>query len=97
MSGLTFRVGAAVIAVTTLATGLAVGATPVVGFEDAASATDLTTIPPLSTPPAPTDGIPAPIANQTGTTAIPLPPGVVVGLIGLASAAIARHRYLKRH
>jgi hypothetical protein len=29
--------------------------------------------------------------------AVPLPPGVYVGLVGLASAAIARRRYLKRH
>ena len=29
-------------------------------------------------------------------TAVPLPPGVYIGLFGLASAAIARRRYLKR-
>ena len=28
---------------------------------------------------------------------VPLPPGVYVGLVGLASAAIARRRYLRRH
>jgi hypothetical protein len=28
---------------------------------------------------------------------VPLPPGVYVGLVGLASAAIARQRFLKRH
>ena len=35
-------------------------------------------------------------AQPAATTAIPLPAGVYVGLFGLASAAIARRRYLKR-
>jgi hypothetical protein len=34
-------------------------------------------------------------ADETRRT-VPLPPGVYVGLVGLASAAIARQRYLKR-
>lgn len=34
--------------------------------------------------------------QPAATTAIPLPPGVYVGLLGLASAALARRRYLKR-
>lgn len=39
----------------------------------------------------------ASVANEAGPTVVPLPPGVLVGLMGLASAAIARRRYLKRH
>ena len=41
------------------------------------------------------DVIGAALPAQT-TTAVPLPPGVYIGLFGLASAAIARRRYLKR-
>ena len=102
MSGLIVRVAAGVIAAAALSAGVAVGATPAVDIEDTASA-DLTVAPPfavgslaepLSTPPG-GDALSAPIANQT-TTVIPLPPGVVFGLVGLASAAIARRRYLKR-
>jgi hypothetical protein len=40
--------------------------------------------------------VPAPVASQVTGTAIPLPPGVAAGLIGLASAAVARRHYLKR-
>jgi hypothetical protein len=43
------------------------------------------------------DALPAPVASETAGTVIPLPPGVYMGLVGLASAAIARRRYLKRH
>ena len=38
----------------------------------------------------------APVPVHTTGTVIPLPPGVYVGLVGLASAAIARRRYMKR-
>ena len=95
MSGLRVRVGAAVIATMTLFACFAAGATPVVPVEDVFSSADLSPVQPM---PAPTvgDALPAPMANQT-TTAIPVPPGVVFGLVGLASAAIARRRYLKRH
>ena len=41
--------------------------------------------------------LPAPVGTPPAPVTLPLPPGVVVGLIGLASAAIARRRYLKRH
>ena len=40
-------------------------------------------------------GVIAPLPAQT-TTTLPLPPGVYIGLFGLASAAIARRRYMKR-
>lgn len=43
------------------------------------------------------DPLAAPVATQAAPAVVPLPPGVVVGLVGLASAAIARRRYLKRH
>ena len=106
MSGLIVRVAAGVIAAAALSAGVAVGATPALDIEETASA-DLAVAPPLAvgslaeplTGPlsaSPSgDALSAPIANQT-TTVIPLPPGVVFGLVGLASAAIARRRYLKR-
>jgi hypothetical protein len=43
------------------------------------------------------ESLPAPVASETTGTVIPLPPGVYVGLFGLASAALARRRYLRRH
>ena len=100
MSGLIVRVGAVVIVAAALGWAAPASATavaaPVVPVEDTASSVDLATLAPLTAPPA-GDPLPAPLANQTGTTAIPVPPGVVFGLVGLASAAIARRRYLKRH
>jgi hypothetical protein len=44
------------------------------------------------------DALATPVTPPTAATgtAIPLPPGVYVGLVGLASAAVARWRYLKR-
>ena len=38
----------------------------------------------------------APLPAAQTTTAVPLPPGVYIGLFGLASAAVARRRYMKR-
>jgi hypothetical protein len=43
---------------------------------------------------APADMVAA--AAPAQPTAVPLPAGVYVGLFGLASAAVARRRYLKR-
>jgi hypothetical protein len=56
-------------------------------------------LPPAADGPATVIGeaLPTPVASETTGTVIPLPPGVYVGLFGLASAAIARRRYLKRH
>ena len=93
MSGLKCRVGAAVVAATTLWAG-AVRAAPAVvvaGPSSGGSTSSVAVVPPG------TDALPAAIANQPQTTSIPLPPGVFVGLFGLASAAVARRRYLKRH
>ena len=42
------------------------------------------------------EALPAPVATQAAPAVVPLPPGVVFGLVGLASAAIARRRYLRR-
>ena len=95
MSGLMVRLGAVFVAVAAMSARLEAGATPVVPVEDRASSVDLAAVSPLSAP-ADVDGLATPIANQTSTTAIPLPPGVVFGLVGLASAAIARRRYMKR-
>lgn len=46
--------------------------------------------------PPPADGPTVIGAEPATTAAIPLPAGVYVGLVGLASAAIARRRYMKR-
>ena len=96
MSGLIVRIGAVVVAAAALLAVAPAGATPVLPVNDASPSVDYGTLPSLSMPPG-TDGLPAPVATQTSTTAIPLPPGVVFGLVGLASAAVARRRYLKRH
>ena len=96
MSGFKVRVVAAVIAAAALGSGAPAGATPVVPVPDASSSVDLGTLAPL-TPPPTGEPLSSPLANQTSTTVIPVPPGVVFGLVGLASAAIARRRYLKRH
>ena len=50
---------------------------------------------PVNLPGDAPDVISAALPAQT-TTAVPLPPGVYIGLFGLASAAIARRRYMKR-
>lgn len=53
--------------------------------------------PPLTDLAPAVDAVPSTIgASPATSTAIPLPAGVYVGLVGLASAAIARRRYLKR-
>ena len=99
MSGLIVRVGAVAFAASVLSAGGVRAATPVVPVVDPSSSSETVTIAPLSTQlgAAGPDALPAPIANQTSTTVVPLPPGVVAGLVGLASAAIARRRYLRRH
>lgn len=51
----------------------------------------------LPAAPAGDDPLLAPVATRATPAAVPLPPGVVVGLVGLASAAVARRRYLRRH
>jgi hypothetical protein len=90
------RIGAVVVTVAALWSVEPAGATPVIPVEDTASSLDLGSLPSVSTSPA-ADALPSPIASQTSTTVIPVPPGVIFGLAGLASAAIARRRYLKRH
>ena len=97
MSGLMARFGAAAIAVAALCARVDARATPVVPVEDRASSVDLAAVTAIPQTPSDLDALSTPIANQTTTTAIPVPPGVVFGLVGLASAAIARRRYLKRH
>lgn len=93
MSGLAVRVGAVVLACALFVSG---------GTVRAASprATGITA--PLAD--APGVFAPAPLRvgesrNRADDTprSVPLPAGVYVGLVGLASAAIARRRYLKRH
>jgi hypothetical protein len=91
---LKFRVAAAGVVAAVLSAGGASGAPPAVSGVDVWPA-DVAPMVPLGAPAA--DALPAPIADPSGPAPVPLPPGVFVGLVGLASAAIARRRYLKRH
>ena len=93
MSGLRLCAGAVVVAAAALPAGLfgAAPVVPVVGPSSVQAANQIATVAPGA------DALSGPIPNQTATTTIPLPPGVFVGLTGLASAAIARRRYLRRH
>lgn len=105
MSGLMVRISGTLLAVAAMLFGVNAGATPVLPVNDyTAAAETAAAVPPLpSLAPASSlavadgDVLPEPITAQTSTAVIPLPPGVVFGLVGLASAAIARRRYLKRH
>lgn len=96
VSGFKVRIGAAVLVCAGLATISSAAREPVV---------------PVVIPTLPADSIPpvaetvshgddlllATVANEAGPTVVPLPPGVLFGLMGLASAALARRHYLKRH
>jgi len=94
VSGLMFRVAAAGVVAAVLSSGRATGAPPAGSVVDVWRA-DVAPVVPLGAPAA--DVLPVPIADPSGPAPVPLPPGVFVGLVGLASAAIARRRYLKRH
>ena len=91
MSGLAVRVGAVALACALFVPGGAVWA-------DSPRTSGLTA--PLADAP----GVFAPAPLRMGQPrdvdaprSVPLPAGVYVGLFGLASAAIARRRYLRRH
>jgi hypothetical protein len=77
-----------------LSAGAAAGAAPAGAIADLWAA-EAAPIVPLSPPPA--DVLPVSAPDPSGPASVPLPPGVFVGLVGLASAAVARRRYLKRH
>jgi hypothetical protein len=99
VSGLIVRVGAALVVCAALSAAATADPVPIVPLNIPSSSPEGPVVPPfpdLSATPV-GEALPTPVASQTTGTAIPLPPGVVFGLVGLASAAIARHRYLKRH
>jgi hypothetical protein len=85
MSGYKSRAGGWVIACAML-----VGSVAAARAEGPAAAA-----PPAVNLPA-ADTLPPPLPAETTGTVVPLPPGIYVGLVGLASAAIARRRFLKR-
>lgn len=96
MSGFKVRIGAAVLVCAGLASVSSAAREPVVPVVISTLPAD--SIPPFSdTVSLRDDVLSASVANEAGPTVVPLPPGVLVGLMGLASAAIARRRYLKRH
>ena len=98
MSGLIVRIGAAVVIGAALSVSVMADPAPVVPVTLDSPLLEIPTLPPASDVSVSVmDALPAPVASETATTVIPLPPGVYMGLIGLASAAIARRRYLKRH
>jgi hypothetical protein len=77
-----------------LSASAAAGAAPAGGGVDLWTA-EAAPLVPLSPPAA--EALPGAIPDPSGPAPVPLPPGVFVGLVGLASAAIARRRYLRRH
>ena len=90
-----FRVGAAVVVCAVVTVAARADPVPVEPVVIPYPALDVTAVAPeLAAAPA-ADAVPV-AAQPAATTAIPLPAGVYVGLFGLASAAIARRRYLKR-
>lgn len=90
------RIGAAVLVCAGLAAASSAAREPVVPVVVSTLSAD--SIPPVTETVSPGDDLlSASVANEAGPTVVPLPPGVLVGLMGLASAAIARRRYLKRH
>lgn len=96
MSGFKVRISAAVLVCAGLSAGSLAAREPAVPVVVSTSPAD--SIPPASVLlPIGETFLSAPVADEAGPTAVPLPPGVLVGLMGLASAAIARRRYLKRH
>ena len=96
MSGLTVRIGAAVLIGAAWCAGARAEPAPVVPVTIEVPALDSPALRSVADAPGSAVGQALPPAGDTAGTAIPLPPGVVAGLIGLASAAVARHRYLKR-
>ena len=96
------RTGAVGVACALLSAGALAGAAPAVpgapgtppgALSPTADAPVVVPIPVNVPGEAPVE-LPAPAAAQA--TPVPLPAGVYVGLFGLASAAVARRRYLKR-
>ena len=92
-----FRVGAAAVVCAAVSVGVMAQSPPAEPMMIPYPSLDETAITPASDFIAP-PGANAPLvaAQPAATTSIPLPAGVYVGLVGLASAAIARRRYLKR-
>jgi hypothetical protein len=93
MSGFAVRVGAVVLACALVVPGAT-------SYGDSPPAAGLAA--PLADAPGVFSPTPLRMGQSRGRDndrprAVPLPPGVYVGLFGLASAAIARRRYLKRH
>ena len=93
MSGLKFCVGAAAVLCAAAAWSAKAEPAPVGPVTIPYPSLDVAVEPEMPVAP-PADSIPAAVPPQPA--AIPLPAGVYVGLFGLASAAIARRRYLKR-
>jgi hypothetical protein len=89
-----FRVGAAAVVCAAVTACARAEPAQVGSVEIPYPSLDAVLAPGVAAAPAP-DAVAA-AAQPAATTAIPLPPGVYVGLFGLASAAIARRRYLKR-
>lgn len=96
MSGLIFRIGAAAVVCAAMSVGAQADPAPIEPLLIPYPSLETAVFPPLTDLPA-ADAAPSTIGAPPATsTAIPLPAGVYVGLVGLASAAIARRRYLKR-
>ena len=95
MSGLTVRIGAAVLVGAAWCAGARAEPAPVVPVTIEVTPLNSSDVPAVAGGAGTSVGQ-VPPAGDTAGTAIPLPPGVVAGLIGLASAAVARRRYLKR-
>jgi hypothetical protein len=93
------RIGAAVVTGAALCAGAKAESAPIVPVTIEVTPLESVVLPAaaseLSAPGVAAAG-PSVLAAEAAGTAIPLPPGVFAGLIGLASAAVARHRYLKR-
>ena len=96
MSGFNFCVVAAAV-VCAACVGAAADPAPIDPVVIPYPSLETLVFPPLADLAPAADAAPSTIGAPPATsTAIPLPAGVYVGLVGLASAAIARRRYLKR-
>jgi hypothetical protein len=93
---LTVRIGAAVLVGAAWCAGARAEPAPVVPVTIEVTPLNSSDIPTVADAAGSSVGQALPPAGDTAGTAIPLPPGVMAGLIGLASAAVARRRYLKR-
>ena len=92
-----FRVGAAAVVCAAVTVGAMADPAPAGSVQIPYPLLDEADLSPDPAAAPAADVVPGAVGTQpAATTAIPLPPGVYVGLVGLASAAIARRRYLKR-